>query len=310
MRRGALIFSLLLSAALAAPADDAALAMRELRWKDARATVDGALTRGGLDRQSWLVLARQAAEIAVVLDGAEAAEAEFRKLLVVDPEQPPPTRRGPVVMAPFERARRWVAEHGALKAVLRLPSAASEDVTAIEVRVSGDSLAMVSGARVRVRGANGFSRLPGSSLNPQLPTPGPETQFYIDLVDEHDNVLYSLGGADEPIKLKRAAPPPPPAPPVEKPPPPPPPPRSHALRNATISVGVFSLAFLGVGIGLDLGAVAEFDRLRGVCAPNCTSDQLATFHLERNLAYGAYALAAGGATATLIMMIVQLTRKP
>src|SRR5690348_13105409 len=90
-------------------------ALDELRYADARRMVDQALQAGGHDRAELAELYLLSGEIAAVLDGADAGEREFRKLLVIEPEQPL-ARRTPVFAAPFARAKEWVRANGQLAA--------------------------------------------------------------------------------------------------------------------------------------------------------------------------------------------------
>jgi hypothetical protein len=295
------------------PEESALRAMRELRWPEARATLEAALKAGDLPRERLLALQAAYAETLAVLEGGEAAEREFRRLLVLDPQRSPPARRSPVVSLPFERARRWVAQNGSLKA-----SAAAVSPAEIDVRVSGDPLAMVAGARVWLRsGTEGaFQKVPGSSLHATLPPAGDEARFYyIEVVDAADDVLMRIGSADEPLALplpartaapKLAAPAPAPAAVVMTTPAPP---RSRKLLYGGIAVAVTGVAIIAAAIALDLVAVSEFRTQERRCMTvNCTPNDFATFNAERNSAYALYAVSGAAMTSGLIMIIVDRVR--
>src|SRR5262245_24729385 len=91
----------------------ASRAVRELRYADARDDLDALLKSGGQPRERFLAILALNAEVVAVMDGAEAGEREFRRLLVLDPTRTP-SRRTPVLLVPFERARKWVASNGPL----------------------------------------------------------------------------------------------------------------------------------------------------------------------------------------------------
>jgi hypothetical protein len=316
LSRAMLALCMLSAGALSAaelPEESATRAMRELRWPDARVTLEAALKTGGLSRERLLALQSAYAETLAVIEGGEAAEREFRRLLVLDPQRPPPARRSPVVSQPFERARKWVAQNGSLKV-----AATAVSPTEIDVRVSGDPLAMVSGARVFVRsGAEGaFTKVPGLSLHATLPPPGDEARFYyVEVMDAADNVLARIGTLDEPLALPLPAQPI--APKVIAPAPPPvaviapaPVPRpSRRLLHAGIGIAVTGVAIIAAAIALDLVAVSEFRTQERRCMTvTCTANDFALFNAERNSAYALYAVSGAAMTSGLIMIIVDRVR--
>src|SRR5436189_3273706 len=112
----AVVLSGALATAAEPPALDSAVkAVRELRYPQARAELDALLKAGGHPRDRFVEILALHAEVVAVMDGPDAGERAFRRLLVIDPQHAPPSRRSPVVATPFERARKWVAANGALQ---------------------------------------------------------------------------------------------------------------------------------------------------------------------------------------------------
>ncbi len=292
------------------PEDEAARALRELRVADARALLDASLRSGGLPRARLIAVRALLGEALCILEGPEAGEREFRRLLTIDPDHAPPPRRSPVVAEPFERARRFIAQNGAIKA-----TGAALDDKEVEVRVSSDHLAMVVGARIYLRsGAGPYQVLPGTALHAILPADrGEPRAWYAELIDAADNVLLRVGSPDQPQLvpgIKRAAlpAPPPRLAPAREPlivEPPVPRPR---LWPVGVGVGAAGVGLLAVAIGLDLGAVAEYNGLSRSCGVSCTDAQLGTFRAERNLSYVGYSLAGGALVAATVLVIVDGVR--
>jgi hypothetical protein len=159
--------------------------------------------------------------------------------------------------------------------------------------------------------------VPGIKLRAQVPS-GKAQVFYVELVDEADNVVARVGSPAEPLELpapaveekpKPVPPPPTPAPPaavkLTAPPPPAPPPR---MLYAGIGIGALSIGFLAAGIGLDRAAVMEFDSLQKRCAPMCPDEQLATYRLERDLSYAAFGVAGAAAVTAIVLIAVDRGR--
>lgn len=311
--------------AAAADFDGAEKALRELRYDDARARLEAIAAAGNLARAELLELWALQAEVACVLDGAVAGERAFRKLLVLDPNHAPPRIDSPVFRQPFERARRWVSENGTLEIELNAPpEAASGAPTPLAIRAASDPLGMVAAYRLiyRADAEPTWRRLPASSGAPSLPPArrAHELRYYVEVLDAAGDVLIAAGSADEPLLLRVAAPPTTPrpaAPPPASPHPvavapvvtaPMPPPR-HPLRRDALIVGSASLVVLALAVGLNLAAHAEGDRLLNLCAPNCTSAQVSRLHGEEGAAIASYSLAAAGAAVTVVLLIVDGTRK-
>src|SRR5436305_1542529 len=110
--------------------------MRALKYTEARAQVNRALDAGGHDFSETVAFYAMAAELAGILDGPEACEREFRKVLTLDPHRAPPNRDSPVFRVPYERAVAWVRAGGHIE--LGVIDANSE----LTVRITSDPLAL------------------------------------------------------------------------------------------------------------------------------------------------------------------------
>jgi len=301
-------------------------AVRELRYPDARAELEALVKQGGHPRERFLSILQLEAEVVSIMDGAEAGEREFRRLLVLDPTRTP-SRRTPVLMMPFERARKWVAVNGALKAVAT--PAQAEAPLELEVRLANDPLAMASSVRVQVQSAEGkpYVAIPGRGLRATLPAEAAEHEvaYYLEVLDASENVLATIGSAEDPqLSTPSESQPAPPknggsteTPSAPRAVPAHPLPsvstspslrQRHPLLVAGLGVGGVSLGLLGAAIGVDVTAGAEYNALTHRCAPKCTSADLQTLSLERGLAATFYALAAGGLVTTLVLVIVDRVR--
>jgi hypothetical protein len=291
--------------------ESAQRAANELRWTDARTDVEAVLRAGGLDREAVLRAYQLRAEITAVLDGADAGEREYRKLLSLDPARAPPRHRSPVFMVPYERARRWAAESGALRLAHAPPATLPVGVpTPLAVELTDP---LVLAAAVRAVGTAG--EVPFSLEPPRLPklAASEHAVYRLEAVDGAGNVLATLG-ADSPFSAVAVAPSLPPVVAIQ---PPAPgattfvaaPVRRARLWRPAVGVAALSLASVAIAIGLDLGARGEFDSLQSSCAPHCRDSDLAKLHGEEAGAIAAYTVAGASAAAAVVLLIVDRVRR-
>jgi hypothetical protein len=291
--------------------ESAQRAANELRWADARADVEAVLHAGGLDRDALLRAYELRAETTAVLDGGDAGEREYRKVLSLDPTHAPPRRRSPVFMVPYERARRWAAESGALHMTHTPPATLPTGVpTTLAVELN-DPLTLA--AAVRAVGVAG--EVPFSLEPPRLPklAAGERATYRLEAIDAAGNVLATLG-ADTPFSALAVAPGLPPvaatpSPTVVAPAIAATPPRRLRLWRPALGVAVVALASAGVALGLDLGARAEFNSLKASCAPHCRGADLTLLHGEEAGASAAYAIAGASAVTAIVLLIVDRVRR-
>lgn len=292
--------------------EDAQKAARELRFADARSSVAAALKRPGHSRRELIDLYALDAELIALLDGTDAGERAFRKLLAIDPSHAPPVQRSPVYRAPFERAHKWIAENGAL-AVEHTPPALARpgQPTPLELRITHNVLSMIASARLTLRHAGGddweIAETTGLSLALPAAKAGEVLEYYVEVLDRTDNTLLELGSADAPFQVEVVAAPTKPvvaAPPRADPAIVSTPTRPRRLWPYGLGSGVAAVSFLGVAIGLNLAANAENDRLAGTCAPGCTASDLGALHAEKAASIAFYSLTGAAAITAIVLFAV------
>jgi hypothetical protein len=221
-----------LAAALAGPAaaeptglERARAELGDLRYAEAAATLDAALTAGTSGPVDTAQIYLLLGEVRASLDQDEAAQRAFERALSLDPGLKLRKGVSPKIGRPFRRAVRARRGFEPLSIAHR---EIEQQPTRIAVVVRSDRLAMVAAARVTAWESDGPPRTLSAEGKRGAPPDGDpgEIQFEIELppgssritvagVDEHGNRLVELGSADKPIALAV----PPPAPPVEPAPP-------------------------------------------------------------------------------------------
>jgi hypothetical protein len=291
---------------------EARRAIRELRYEDARPLLEAQLARGHHPLGELIELYALRGEVAAVAEGADVGEAEFRRLLVLSPEHAPPPRDTPVFATPFARARRWVAVHGFLRVQHRLGAPPQPDLaTPITLSIANDPFAEVVGARLVSRRHFDEPFSAGErTLRPVLPPipAGESIDYYLEILDNKDNVLAELGSALSPLHVEV---------PAKTPSSTPPPHATSRPRGATASdlprghsvarwtLGAVGLGLLGAAIGTDVASKNDYDQLIQTCAPNCSSmtPGFDRFYAERNAALSLYPIAAATLAASVVIFI-------
>jgi hypothetical protein len=311
--RGVLAVALVLLAPRAWAVSDglaeARRAIRELRYEDARPMLEASLARGHHTLAELTEIYALRGEVAAVAEGADVGEAEFRRLLVLAPEHAPPSRDTPVFMAPFNRARRWVALHGSLRVQHRVGVPKPNLETPITLTIANDPFAEVVGARLIFRRHFDEPFTAGErTLRPLLPAiaAGESIDYYLEILDNNDNVVAELGSALAPLHVDVPAETPEAVPPQRAPPPPPRvapgPPHAHVVARWTL--GAAGLALMAAAIGVDVASKNDYDMLLQSCAPDCTgAPGYDRFNAERNAALSLYPIAAATLTASIIIFI-------
>jgi hypothetical protein len=284
---------------------EARRAIQQLRYEDAKPLLDAALERGHHGRAELIDLYELRGVVASVVEGPDAGESEFRRMLVLAPDHAPPPRDTPVFMVPFTRARRWVNAHGGLEVQARLgaPPAAALP-TPLVLTIVSDPFTQVAADRlfVRRRGEDTFVAAATTidrTLRPRLPAvaAGGALDYYLELLDRGDNVLGEVGSARAPLHVEVA-------PAVAAQPPPPPSsspslvttaparaPLSHVVARWTL--GGVGLLALGAAIGTDVASRQDYDQLLRDCAPDCAqAPNYDRFNAERSAALALYPIAA------------------
>lgn len=292
------------------PLQVARKALASLRYADAQAALEEARRGGGLARAELLEILAMSAEVTAVLDGPEAGELAFRRLLVLDPAHPGPARKTPVFQEPFRSARAWVRTAGSLRVEHARPSPRPHRPIGVAIQVVADPLAMVSAIRVRHRtsGTAEPAETTSEGLRATLPPapPGATVEYSIDVLDRDRNLLLSLGGPPTPYRInvgpdldvKEA---PSRASPLEGPEAD----RIRPRRSWYVPAAIGSGGLLVAGAVVDVLAAREYESLEDRCAPACPSGEVSTFRTERTIATVLYVGAAAGAAATLVLWLLR-----
>jgi hypothetical protein len=298
-------------------------AMNELRYDDARAELDSALKRGHHGREELIALHALRAEVAAVVDGRSAGEAEFRKLLVLMPDHQPPARGTPVMNVPFQLARRWVNDHGHLEAEVRIAGTPRPNTpTTLTVALVSDPLAMVEGVRLfhRESAAAPFVLASATTLRQTLPALSPSgvVEYYLELVSGNDDVVFRLGSSDAPLTLQ--------LPDATRPiaargqatrlslietqrAPAPDRPRIRNLALAGYIIGGFGAVSLASSIGVDVTGKQQYDDMLHGCAPTCSDASVAQLRQYEGAAIGLYTTAGVTLVASAILLVVDRVRR-
>jgi hypothetical protein len=309
--------------------DAAGRAVRELRYEDAQLLADKAVQRGNLDREELIALYALRGQLAAIAEGAGPGEAEFRRLLVLDPDHPLP-RDTPVVAGPFKEARRWVAAHGHLTVEARASELRPNLPTRVALAVLVDPLAMIERARLcyRLDGDEPFT-CGAAAIRPSLPplSAGSGLDYYVEVLDATDDVLDRLGTSGGPLRLEM---PPPVVTTIESPPPRPdlPPPETIAERPrlalaastrpverrasgwaAGGVLGGLGLASLAAALAVDITGRHSYDALLQSCAPNCSAGSVDRLHQQEAAAIGLYVAAGVTLVAATVVLAVQIARR-
>jgi hypothetical protein len=187
-------------AAGAAPSvAEARAAFDAQRYPETRVLVDTLLLSGNHSRDELIEIYLLRGELEAVMSGPEAGEAEFRKLLVLDPGHAAPALTTPVFMIPFNRAQRWVEAHGQLSLVCGVTLGMGPP-GAQTVEIASDPLKLVRGLRVSIRGAP-FRPLAGPPF--RLP-PVASADYFVEAIDAAGSVVATCGNGDGPRKLGAA----------------------------------------------------------------------------------------------------------
>jgi hypothetical protein len=224
--------------------DDARREVNAQRYREARLILDALVLSGNHPRQELLEIYLLRGEVISVMDGPEAGEQEFRRLLTLDPDHRPPALSTPVLLVPFRRAQRWVAAHGRL--AVRCPT--TTEMPAPNAEVLLDSLHIVTNMRVSYRRLEASSRtVPGPPFDLPPPTPSAPIDYVIELMDSGGNVVATCGTSAAPLRWSRAiaAVPRPPAPSLSV---------TAAARPATSRPPLYRRWWLWTGVGVVIAA--------------------------------------------------------
>jgi hypothetical protein len=191
----------------AAGVEEAERAFTNLKYSECLAAAQTGLRMPGNDRDAVLRLLELEGFSAVALGKKAVAQSALRKLFTLDPERKLSPDVSPKLATPFLEAKAWAATHGALTAEITASSGPGE----LAIRLVRDPLNLARKARIYTRQpASDYERhdLAISGANTYrvpVETGGNPVEYYVELTNEHDGVLVSLGSAASPRRLAEAA---------------------------------------------------------------------------------------------------------
>jgi hypothetical protein len=176
-----------------------------LDYDAARAQLIAALREGGNRRADTVMIHRLAGEISAAFGNADEAAARFRLMLAVDPTAEVAEGQAPKVVEPYDLARAYIDENGALKAHLEREPDGDGGLT-LTVVVDTDPLHMVAGAALIDRDSGKVHRAARGSDRLELPVAaGERRSAVVVLVDPHGNHLSEPMAVAPPPRARRPA---------------------------------------------------------------------------------------------------------
>ncbi|HEU5060771.1 MAG TPA: tetratricopeptide repeat protein [Kofleriaceae bacterium] len=183
-----------------APLERARSEIGELRYEDARKTVEKAIRSGTNGPEDMTELYLLLGEVEASLGEDDAAEDAFKNALVIDPSAQLREGLSPKIKEPFGRARKAMKSKKPLAIQHRILKA---DPPTIAVLVQSDPFGMIIGGRLIYKNADGAERsvagMGKERVDLKLP-PGTGA-FLVAGIDEHGNRLIVLGSESEPLTL-------------------------------------------------------------------------------------------------------------
>jgi tetratricopeptide (TPR) repeat protein len=172
----------------------------ELRYEDARKTVDKALRSGTNGPADMAELYLLSGEVEASLGEDDAAIDAFKKALVIDAGAELREGLSPKIREPFSKARRAMKGKKPLAIQHRI---IKQDPATIAILVQSDPFGMIIGGKLVYKNADGaersIARMGKERVDLRLPKGA--SKFVVAALDEHGNRLIELGSASEPLTL-------------------------------------------------------------------------------------------------------------
>ncbi|HEX8697774.1 MAG TPA: hypothetical protein VF815_02950 [Myxococcaceae bacterium] len=176
--------------------------LEELRYAEAATALEAARARPGNDRATLLQILELQGVVAGMLRQPVKARTAFQMLLSLAPDHQLVGDYAPRVMTPYFEARGWVDEVGALRLESVPPVKTDAFVERLAVRLPSDPLKLGRGVRFHVRTDTEPWRQQEVALEnaeASLPVKGGQVQWWVELLDEHQAVLATVGSAEAPL---------------------------------------------------------------------------------------------------------------
>lgn len=180
-------------------------ALDELDYEKALQSLEQALIWGKNRPAQVVEIYRLRGEVHAALGHGKDAEAEFQRLLSMDPGASLPAGSSPKLTQPFGAAQAHVRTHGALRVRCEL----DRQGPAVRVHVDADPLRLVTGARAVFRtGTDSTQSIEArgqGTVTLTLPA-ARDIELFCAAIDEHGNHVAEVGSLDEPLSLSLAQP--------------------------------------------------------------------------------------------------------
>jgi len=180
----------------------ARLLLEELRYAEAATALEAARARPGNDRATLLQILELQGVVAAMLRQQVKARTAFQTLLSLAPDHQLVGDYSPRVMTPYFEARGWVDEIGALR--LEAAPVVKTDATLerLAVRLPSDPLKLGHVVRFHLRldtAPWSQQEAPVENGEASVPVQGGQVQWWVELLDEHQAVLTTIGSQEEPL---------------------------------------------------------------------------------------------------------------
>ena len=232
----------------------------ELKYAECAAALDTAWARRGTELPAVLRILELEGTVAALLSQPDKARSALRRLFLLSPDRKIDGDLSPRLRLPLYEAKAWAAEKGALRLVPLLAPARPEALERVGARLTSDPLGMGKRLRFHLRPRGGgwsVQEAPLEHLTGQVAVSAPEVQWWVELLDERERVLLTLGSESSPQTARAAtlAAPVPAAPLISAATPPP-------SRFRPVAYAAVGTAVVAAGVGADSGVQSAFARGR------------------------------------------------
>ena len=170
-------------------------ALDALDYERAQTEFNQARREPNLSHASLLRLLEHHGQVAAILGHRDAAIADFRELLNLDPNHTAPEAWAPKVKTPFFEAKSWQVDHPSLQLKASTPTLASGQVTELRFELASDPLSLSRTLRVHVVGSAAPIDVPVTAPGSFGATtvPPASVAYWAELLDEHGASLIQVG---------------------------------------------------------------------------------------------------------------------
>ncbi|WP_395847300.1 hypothetical protein [Cystobacter fuscus] len=170
-----------------------------MRYAEAARALEEARAQPGNERDTLLEILEMQGVVAGMLQQPAKARAAFQALLVLEPDHRLTGDYAPRVVTPFFEAKAWVNDQDAALRLEVVPG--SREARALAVQVTKDLLGLGRTVRFHLRDGAGWTRQeqPLAEGSASVVMKGERAEWWVQLLDERQAVLTSLGSAAAPL---------------------------------------------------------------------------------------------------------------